>query len=74
MCPHQLLQEINQRGELSSLPDTIKGWDLEAAIDMQMISAMCPSCRILLVVADSSFLVDLGTAVNSAVDKGELIS
>ena len=37
-------------------------WDLEQALDVDMVSAMCPDCKILMVEASS----DLGAAVNTA--------
>jgi hypothetical protein len=57
---------LNQLGG-SSLPaaDTI-GWSQEAALDLQMASAMCPACTLVLVEASSDFDDDLATAVNTA--------
>src|SRR5439155_22304773 len=34
----------------------------------QMVSAMCPNCKIVLVEAKSNYLNDLGAAVNTAVN------
>jgi subtilase family serine protease len=45
-------------------PDT--GWAQEISLDLDMVSAICPGCHILLVEGASSSLTDLGTAVNTA--------
>uniref|UniRef100_UPI0030DD05B3 S8 family serine peptidase n=1 Tax=Pseudomonas proteolytica TaxID=219574 RepID=UPI0030DD05B3 len=39
-------------------------------LDLDMVSAMCPNCRILLVQANSSSLADLAQAVNTAAALG----
>ena len=46
------------------------GWDLEIALDIDMVSAVCPYCHILLVEAKDSGYDNLGTAVNTAVALG----
>ena len=48
------------------------GWDSEIALDLDMVSAICPNCHILLVEADSSSFSDLGPAVNTAVLMGAI--
>jgi Predicted protease len=42
------------------------GWNQEAALDLDMASAMCPNCSLLLVEARSPQLADLATAANTA--------
>jgi subtilase family serine protease len=42
------------------------GWAEEISLDLDMVSATCPDCKILLVEANSSSLADLGKAVNTA--------
>jgi subtilase family serine protease len=42
------------------------GWSQEISLDLDMASAICPLCRILLVEADSNSLVDLAEAVQTA--------
>ncbi|WP_083975355.1 putative Ig domain-containing protein [Kitasatospora mediocidica] len=49
-------------------PDT--GWAGEISLDVDMVSAVCPNCHILLVEATSASDADLGTAVNQAVAQG----
>lgn len=61
------IQVVNQDGTRAPLPAPRASWSLETSIDVDMVSAMCPQCQILLVEAKSSAMSDLGTAVNTAV-------
>jgi len=63
-------RKVNQRGVQGSYPATNVGWDQETALDLDMVSAMCPGCSILLVEADSSSLANLGAAVREAASLG----
>ena len=58
--------KVNQNGATSPLPTANSGWAVEIALDLAMVSAVCPSCNILLVEANSNSWSDLGTAVNAA--------
>jgi subtilase family serine protease len=58
-------KQVDQRGG-TSYPAYNAGWAEEIALDIQMVSAICPSCNILLVEADSNSLANLGAAVNTA--------
>ena len=62
--------KYNQSGVKGSYPKQNTGWAQESALDLDMVSAMCPNCRIVLVEANSSSLADLGTAVNTAAALG----
>ena len=62
-------QKVNQAGQTSPLP-TEQYWDPEIAIDVDMVSAICPGCHILLVEANSSAAADLGASVDTAVALG----
>jgi len=42
------------------------GWDQEQALDLDMVSAACPSCKILLVQASSASFSNLWTGVDYA--------
>jgi subtilase family serine protease len=42
------------------------GWAQEQALDLDMVSAMCPGCKILLVQADTPSFANLAAAVNYA--------
>ena len=63
-------QKVNQSGVAGNYPRTDTGWDQEQALDLDMASAMCPDCKILLVQASTSSLSNLATAVNTAVSLG----
>ena len=65
-CFHQ----VNQNGSSFSYPSTNGGWSQEISLDLDMVSAVCPSCHILLVEASSSYMSDLGKAVNTAANLG----
>ena len=66
-------KKVNENGAAGPLPQPAPAgndWTAEEALDMEMVSAICPNCRILLVEAISPTLMDLGTAVNAAVAAG----
>lgn len=65
-------RKVNQRGGTTP-PAGDPGWGLEIALDVQAVSAACPTCRILLVEADDSTYVNIGKAVNRAVALGAKI-
>jgi subtilase family serine protease len=62
-------RKVDQNGGMN-YPARDSGWGLEIALDLDMVSAACPSCKILLVEARSSSIPDLGTAVDTAVSLG----
>jgi hypothetical protein len=62
-------QKVDQRGG-SSYPQPDNSWSMEMSIDLDMVSAICPNCHIVLVEADSNSWSDLNTAVNEAVNLG----
>jgi hypothetical protein len=62
-------KKIDQRGG-TSYPPANSGWEQEISLDVDMVSALCPNCKILLVEADDSFFDNLGAAVNKAVQLG----
>lgn len=68
LLPGQL-QQVSQRGS-SSLPPADPGWALEEMTDLEMVSALCPQCKLLYVGADSASLQDLAAAVDTAVRAG----
>jgi subtilase family serine protease len=63
-------KKVNQNGAPSPLPPADSGWAVEIALDLAMVSAICPSCNILLVEATSNAWTDLGAAVNAAATFG----
>jgi len=63
-------KQVNQNGATSPLPANNAGWSSEIMLDLEMVSAICPNCHILLVEASSPTTANLGTAVNTAVAQG----
>jgi Predicted protease len=63
-------RKVNQDGNASPLPATDVGWGEEIALDLDMVSAICPNCNILLVEANDNSFANLGAAVNRAVALG----
>jgi subtilase family serine protease len=63
-------RQVNQTGAASPLPSTDTGWAQEESLDVDMVSAICPNCKIILVEASSATDADLTTAVNAAASLG----
>jgi hypothetical protein len=63
-------KKVNQRGAASPLPTADTGWAGEISLDLDMVSAACPTCKILLVEVDSASMDNLGAGVNTAVSLG----
>ncbi|MER5796298.1 putative Ig domain-containing protein, partial [Streptomyces sp. NPDC001980] len=63
-------KQVSQTGSTTSLPTNDSGWAGEEALDIDMVSAVCPNCNIILVEASSATDSDLGTAENEAVALG----
>jgi subtilase family serine protease len=61
--------KIDQNGG-TSYPTADTGWAGEISLDLDMVSAVCPQCHILLVEANSANMSDLGAAVDQAVAQG----
>jgi subtilase family serine protease len=61
-------EKVNQEGQTSNYPSTNSGsgWADEISLDMDMVSAICPLCHILLVEANSNGFGDLTTAEDEA--------
>lgn len=62
--------KYNQDGQQSNYPQGSPGWGVEIDLDVQMVSAACPKCRIDLVEANSQSSSDLQTAEAEAVKLG----
>jgi subtilase family serine protease len=58
--------KVNQSGTTSPLPRGNNGWAQEISLDLDMVSATCPQCKILLVEASSNSGLNLYTAENTA--------
>ncbi|MDX6196904.1 MAG: hypothetical protein QOJ79_55 [Actinomycetota bacterium] len=57
--------KVNQAGG-STPPRANASWGQEISLDVDMVSATCPTCNILLVEANSNSFADLGAAVRWA--------
>jgi hypothetical protein len=67
--PAATFTRVDQRGG-TAYPAADKGWAEEISLDLDMVSAICPNCAILLVEADDNSMANLGAAVNRAVAMG----
>jgi subtilase family serine protease len=54
----------------SDYPQADPGWAEEISLDLDMVSAACPRCMILLVEADTASMANLGTSVDTAATQG----
>jgi hypothetical protein len=64
------LQIVNQNGATSPLPANDSGWAGEESLDLDMVSAICPSCHIILIEANSASDANLYAAEDRAVTMG----
>lgn len=65
-------RKVDENGG-GNLPDPAPAgndWTVEEALDVDMVSAVCPNCKILLVEATSASTFDLGTSVDTAASLG----
>ena len=61
--------KIDQNGG-TTYPPINTAWEQEISLDLDMVSAICPNCHILLVEATNAAFANLGAAVNKAVALG----
>jgi subtilase family serine protease len=66
-------RKVNQSGAALPLPAADAGWAEEISLDLDMASAICPSCKILLVEASAATIANLGASVNTAVSLGAAV-
>ena len=62
-------RKVNEKGGKKP-PVPNSGWAEEISLDLDMVSAICPNCHILLVEATTNHLLDLSISVNEAVKLG----
>ncbi|GAB2803017.1 hypothetical protein GCM10027176_04660 [Actinoallomurus bryophytorum] len=62
-------KKVNATGG-TTLPPPDTGWAEEESLDLDMASAACPNCHILLVEAEQPAISSLGTGVDTAVRMG----
>lgn len=63
-------RKLNETGAAGPYPSADPGWGIEISLDLDMVSAACPRCHIVLVEASSSFVVDLGISEDTAAGLG----
>jgi subtilase family serine protease len=62
-------RKVSQTGT-TTYPTKNGGWAEEISLDLDMVSAICPNCHILLVEAKSATTANLGKSVNEAATLG----
>jgi len=63
-------RKLNQAGKPGPYPPADGGWAVETSLDLDMVSASCALCDILLVEGNSSLVSDLAASVDTAVKQG----
>jgi len=58
--------QLNEHGQLAPLPGYDFSWSQEQALDLDMASAICPGCKLILLEANSNSFADMSTTVASA--------
>jgi len=66
------LKIVSQTGSTTSLPANNASWGVEESLDLDMVSAICENCHIILVEATTPSNANLGTAVKEAVKLGAI--
>ncbi|WP_295633728.1 hypothetical protein [Novosphingobium sp.] len=66
-------KKVGQTGS-PILPTYNVGWAQETALDLDMASAMCPTCKILLVEATSNSFINLATAAQFAANQPNVVA
>lgn len=56
-------KKVNETGAPAPLPSPDPGWAGEMSLDLDMVSAICPNCKILLVEVSQNFDTGENTAV-----------
>src|SRR5205809_2080498 len=63
-------RKVNQTGGTLPMPPPEPDWSLEISLDLDMVSAVCPNCHILLVESNINLDSDLYTAEDTAARLG----
>lgn len=63
-------KKVNQSGVQGSYPATDDGWASEISLDLDMVSAICQHCKILLVETINNSVANLAIGVDRAVAMG----
>jgi hypothetical protein len=62
-------RKVDQRGG-NAYPEANAAWAHEISLDLDMVSAVCPNCHILLVEANDNLSSEFAAAENAAVAQG----
>jgi hypothetical protein len=70
------LRIVNGMGQASPLPRNAggNGWATEESLDLDMVSAICPHCKIVLVEAHTDYNSSMGNAENAAARLARFVS
>jgi hypothetical protein len=68
-CESGCFTKVNQNGG-TTYPEANAEWSLEISLDVDMVSAACPKCHILLVEANNNSVENLGAAESEAATLG----
>src|SRR4029079_9344694 len=63
-------RKVNQTGGTPPMPPPGADWGPEISLHLDVVSAFCPNCHILLVEANTNLNTDLYTAVDTAAALG----
>jgi subtilase family serine protease len=64
-------RKVGEDGSTNLPPHFItSGWPTEESLDLDMVSAICPECKIILVEVSNLFPINFGRGVDSAVRLG----
>ncbi len=63
-------KKVNQSGETKNYPEPSAGWSLEISLDLDMVSAACQECHILLIESTDAHVSNMDAAEAEAVALG----
>lgn len=74
-CTHSTgcFRQVNEHGEEGHPPPVNEEWALETSLDLDMATAMCPHCHLLLVESTNESLTDLAESANTAAHLGATV-
>ncbi len=71
---NRCLTVLNQNGDATPVPENDPGWEVEETLDVSMVSASCPSCRIVVVEATDDSFNNLAAATVMAGQHATVVS